>query len=61
MSRTNAIVYVEGGDVQGARADSGDISIEVFNVDDKKAEGKSMDEINEEWAEIYKHYGIPII
>ena len=46
------LAYVEGGLVQGARATDKEIALEVFDVDNLKADGLSRDEIEKEWKRI---------
>ena len=46
----NVLVYVSGGNVQSANADS-PVGIEIFDVDNLEAEGKSKDEIEVLWKE----------
>ena len=59
MSKENIdiVVYVLGGMVQEIRSSRKGVSVEVFDVDNKKAEGKSGDEIDKEWNKMVdKHY-----
>lgn len=54
-SQNNVVAYVTGGTLTGANADDPDtIGFEVFDVDNKKAEGLSSDEIEKEWEEVSK-------
>ena len=54
LNETNyikVIAAVRDGNVQGARGTAG-VDFEVFDVDNKKAEGMSDEEIDEEWEKI---------
>lgn len=48
----NVIAYVSGGTVQGARSNVKDVSFEVFDVDDKKAEGGDANFIEAGWEAV---------
>ena len=56
------VVYVEGGNVQGARSNNPDIDLQVFDVDNLKgAEAPiSSEEIEAAWKEFEKEYPHPI-
>lgn len=54
------MVYVSGGNVQGIRSNIKKIAVEVFDVDNKKAEGKNEDQIELEWQELTKIAKHPI-
>jgi len=60
--KTQPIVYlyVEGGVVQGARANVPGIAVEIFDVEDKADEGMTGDAIEAEWNKIEKQCPHPI-
>jgi len=45
---------VSGGVLQGASADVKEAALEVFDADNKKAEGKDADQIEDEWQRVKK-------
>lgn len=47
------MIHVEGGNVTGVMANQS-IEVEVFDVDNLKAEGKSIEDIDKEWIEMTK-------
>ena len=54
--RNRILAYVEGGNVQGARADEPEhVTFINFDVDNRIADGRSRKEIEEEWNEISKN------
>ena len=46
------IVYVDGGNVQTVIGDVDDIEVQVFDVDNLKAEGKTEKQIEKEWKKV---------
>jgi hypothetical protein len=53
-------LYVEGGVVQGARANVPGIAVEIFDVEDKADEGLNDDAIEAEWDKIEEQCPHPI-
>lgn len=49
MKKTKVIVYIEGGILQGAVANTQAVDFEVFDVDNLEAEGMSSNEISTIW------------
>jgi hypothetical protein len=47
--KKKVVIYVEGGVVQEIMSDDKDIEVEVFDVDNKQADGMSNSEIDDEW------------
>ena len=54
--KTSVLAYVSGGVLQGASADSAGVALEVFDVDDKSAEGKSDKAIEREFKKLKREY-----
>ena len=53
-------IYVSGGNVQAINANTDDVIVEIFDVDDLKANGKTGKEIDAMWDKISEelHHGI---
>lgn len=49
MDPVKIAIYVSGGVVQGVVSNHPNISVETFDVDDKQADGKSEEDINNDW------------
>ena len=60
MSNTNIVIYVEGGNVQGADSNNANVNLKVFDVDNLKAEGKSRKQIEKMWKAAKKKYAYPV-
>ena len=54
--KTNIIIYVSGGVVQGIRSNDPDIGVEVFDADDLLAEGLTGDAIDKRWDNVIKSH-----
>lgn len=52
MKKTKIIIVVTGGVVSGVRADSDNVAVEIYDTDDKVAEGMTNQEISEELSEL---------
>jgi hypothetical protein len=61
MNPITITVYVSGGNVQGVRTNSDlPIGIDIFDVDNLEAEGKSKEEIELLWNEVKTQCPRPI-